>query len=112
MSNIAPQRHTKCVSEAVNVKVDMRGLLDTGELLTGTPTVVEVTTTDLTLENKIINTTSLTINGDTVAAGQAVQFRISGGTAGSTYTIRITVGTDSSPAQTRMQKLKIKVIAD
>ena len=81
MGNIAPQRHEKCVSEVINVKVDMRSVLDTGELLSGTPTVAEVDDTDLTIQNNIVNTATLTINDDTVAVGEAVQFRVSGGVA-------------------------------
>lgn len=112
MSTTAPQRHSKSVSEVVNVAVDMRGILDEGELLTGTPTIIEVATNVLTLSNKAINTEALVINSETVAIGEAVQFSVAGGVAGSTYTIRITVVTDSTPAQTRIVRLKIAVVAD
>ena len=77
MPNTAPQRHTKTVTEVRNVAVDFLGLLDDGELLTGTPTVVEVTTTDLTLASKAVNATALTINGVDCIAGQAVTFKVS-----------------------------------
>lgn len=74
--------------------------LDSGELLTGTPTVVEVDTSDLTLGNKAVSTGSLTILGRTVATGKAVQFSASGATAGTTYRVRVTATTDASPART------------
>lgn len=108
----APQRYIKHVSELVNAAVDMRGLLDTGELLTGTPTVVEVTTTDLTLTSKAINSSAVVVNGESCAAGQAVTFRVAGGVAGSQYTIRITASTNATPAQTRIVKVRLGVIAD
>lgn len=40
------------------------------------------------------------LTGRTVITGRAVQFRVSGGTAETTYTISIQVGTDSTPSQT------------
>lgn len=108
----APQRHTKSVSEVANVAIDLRGLLDSGELFQGTPTITEVTTTDLTLSNKAINGSSLVINGQTCVAGQAVTFRVSGGVAGSEYAINITATTNATPAQTRLVKIRLRVVAD
>ena len=102
----------KSVSENVNCAVSFVNLLDSGELLTGTPTIVEVTTSDLTLSNKVVNTAQLTINGETVAIGQAVQFHAQGGTAGTDYDIRITATTDSSPAQTRICRVTLPVVSD
>ena len=108
----APQRYSKHVSELVNVSVDMRGVLDSGELLTGTPTVVEVTTSDLTLSSKAVNSTTLTINGNTCVVGQAVTFRVAGGVAGTDYVINITAGSNATPAQTRIVKVRLRVVAD
>lgn len=108
----APQRYIKHVSELVNVAVDMRGLLDTSELLTGTPTIVEVTTTDLTLSSKAINTGAVVVNGVSCAAGEAITFRVAGGVAGTQYVIRITAGTNATPAQTRIVKVRLGVVAD
>lgn len=106
----APQRYTKADSEVINVAVDVRGLLDDGELATGTPTIVEVTTSDLTIANKAVSSTALTILGESVAAGEAIQCKVSGGTANTSYTIRITFGTDSDPAQTRIVDILIDVV--
>ena len=112
MANTAPQRHTKSVSEVRNVSIDMRGVLDVGELLTGTPTIVEVTTPDLTLASKAVNSTTLTINGVECVAGQAVTFTVSGGVAGSTYEIRVTVSSNASVPQTFVVAVRLSVIAD
>lgn len=81
-------------------------------LLTGTPTVVEVSywttdpdvetvSTDLTLANKAINSSVLTINDREVVAGKAVQFSVSvpSDKAGRNYRVRITPTTDGVPAE-------------
>jgi hypothetical protein len=112
MSVTAEQVHCKAVSETVNVAVNFQGDLDSGELLTGTPTVVEITTSDLTLANKAVNTAALTILGVSVAIGEAVQFNVVGGTADTTYSIRCTATTDATPAQTRIVIVKLLVVAD
>jgi hypothetical protein len=108
----APQRREKTVSEARNIAIDFTGKLDAGELLTGTPTVVEIVTADLTLSNKAINTSAKTINGVSVATGMAVLFKAAGGEAGRSYRIQITVTTNASPAQTLVENVILKVIAD
>lgn len=108
----ANQVQCKTASEVRNVAVSFSGKLDSGELLTGTPTVVEVTTSALTLDNKVVSTAILTINSVSVPVGEAVQFRVSGGTAGATYQIRINCDTDASPAQTLYGDVILEVIAD
>ena len=109
----APQIHEKKVSAARNIAVSFSGKLDVGELLTGTPTIVEVTTTDLTLSDKVVSTAILTINGVSVPINEAVQFHVeAGGTAGTQYKILITVGTDSTPAQTLVGVVLVDVVAD
>ena len=112
MASEAPQRHTKCVSEKINVAVDCSGILDVGELLTGTPIVEEVGTNDLTLDDKALNTAVLTVNGEGVAVGQAVQFSVAAGVADTDYIIRITVATDATPAQTRLTRVHLGVEPD
>ena len=109
--NTAPERPVLVPGETRNFAVSFAGELDSGEVLTGTPTVAEQTTSDLTIENKAVNTAALTINGKTVAIGNAVQFKVSAqlaagseredeSVATGTYKIKITVGTDATPAQT------------
>lgn len=108
MSSVVPERRTKTEDEVRNVAVDFTQELDSGELLAGTPTITE-STGDLTISNKAVSTSSLTINGSTVATGGAVQFKVSGGTAGTTYTINIQCSTDSSPAQTVEADVELEV---
>jgi hypothetical protein len=102
MPTIANQRGEMSAGAARNVAIDYTSeLAKTGELLTGTPTITEVTTSDLTLSNKAVSTASLTILGETVAIGKAVQFKVSAGSGLlGQYTVRITVSTDATPAQT------------
>lgn len=102
--NTTPERPVLVPDEIRNFAVSFAGELDSGEVLTGTPTVEEETTTDLTIANKAVNTSALTINGKNVPIGEAVQFKVSGqqamGSAASgTYKIKITVSTDATPAQ-------------
>jgi len=98
-----PQTFVISVGDTETVAVNFTDHLDSGELLTGTPTVVEVTTSDLTLGSKAVNTATYveSQSGDTVAIGAAVQFSVSGGTAAnSPYKIRVTCSTDATPART------------
>ena len=82
-----------------NVTVSFHDTLDSGVTLT-LSTIAEVTTTDLTITNKAINTAEVTVpdNGETVtvAVGQAAQCTVAGGTAGLSYLVRITVTTSES----------------
>lgn len=83
----------------VNVDFTLYGL-DKTELLTGTPVVVEVTTTDLTLANKAVNIATFTNQrGKIVAIGKGVQFTVAGGVAGTSYEVSVQCGTNGSPAQ-------------
>lgn len=97
MVQTLPQIGRISAGDIETVAIDFRLQLDDGELLTGTPTVAEVTTTDLTIDDETVNTGELVILTETVVAGQAVQFTVSGQVAGSTYRVRITVITDSDP---------------
>jgi hypothetical protein len=107
-----PQRQTCRVGEARTPAVSFVGVLESGELLTGTPTVVEVTTSDLTITNEVVNTAAITINSKSVAIGQAVQFKVTGQAAASSpYTLRVTASTDADPAQTIIRDLTLLVVA-
>jgi len=110
----SPERQTKTVSEVRNVAISFVGKLEeSGELLTGTVTVAEVTTSDLTFANQAVNTAELKINKKTVAIGKAAQFKVSGGlVVNSPYEITVYVATDSSPAQTLYGTISITVVAD
>lgn len=90
------------------------GKLDAGELLTGTPVVTQhrsvPTTADaLTLDDKAVNTSTIEVNGRDCLAGEAVQFTVTGGTAGAKYTVSVKCGTDATPAQTLEAFVTIKV---
>lgn len=104
-------RQIPCVSstETRLCAVDFTDKLDPGESLTGTPTVTD-STGDLTLANKSVSTAELTVAGRQVTAGRAVQFTTTGGTAGTRYTISVSVGTDSTPAQTLEADLLLDVV--
>lgn len=73
--------------------------LDSGELLTGTPTVVEVTTSDLTISNIAVSTSALTILEEASATGTAVQFVVTGQQVNTVYELLITATTDSTPSR-------------
>lgn len=67
------------------------------EILTGTPTV---TASTVTLSNKHVSTETVWLkDGTRVIAGQAVQYAITGGTAGANE-VTVTATTTSTPAQT------------
>lgn len=102
----------KTTSEIRNVAISYVGVLDAGEDLSGVPTVTEVTTTDLTIANERISVVVLTINGISVAIAQAVQFKVSGGVAGKLYTIKISVSSTATPAQTFVVLVKLKVFGE
>jgi hypothetical protein len=89
------------------VSIDYTDWLDAGESLDGTPTAVEVTSTDLTIEDlggtanqATVSTGELVILGATVAAGAAVSFVVSGQVHGSSYQVLVTATTDATPART------------
>ena len=91
----APQFPIQSITETRFHAVSFVGKLDTGETLTGTPTVTEIDTAHLTITNKAVNSTALTINGHSVAIGQAVQCKVvsSAMVAGTTYRILVTCTT-------------------
>ena len=99
MTDLADQVYTATTTETLNMSVSFADKLSTGELLTGTPTVTEETTSDLTITNKAVSTAILTIDGKSVAAGAAVQYSASGFQHGITYRIDSLCNSDSIPAQ-------------
>jgi hypothetical protein len=99
-STNASQRPRARVGDEKNQRVSFAKELDDGELLTGTPLVVEQTTSDLTITNIAVSIAQLTIKGVATAIGEAVQFHSTGFQSGVTYNILVTVVTDATPAQT------------
>jgi len=100
------QRPVISVGDTDIAKIDYTDYLDSTELLTGTPTVAEVTTTDLTLTNKTVNATEVRILERDVAIGKAVQFKVSGQKINTEYSIRVTASTDAGRTAVRDAILK------
>ena len=88
------QRPVISFGETEVVSIDYTNNLKAGELLTGTPTVVEVITTHLTLTSKTVTAEEVRILERNVDAGKAVQFIVSGQHLNVQYSIRITANTD------------------
>ena len=84
------------------VSIDCTNYLDADELLTGTPTVAEVDTDDLSFSNIGVSQSELTILRKSVEIGHAVQFKVAGQQSGVTYRVRVTFYTDSSPQRTKV----------
>lgn len=83
--------------------------LPAGVLLTGTPTVEEQGSSDLTLSNKSINTSDKVVLGETYPSGTAVLFHRSGGVAGRDYIIKVSVTTDATPADVIVGWLRLTI---
>jgi hypothetical protein len=94
MPDIAPQIRSMSVAETRTISVDFSGKLDDGESLTGTPVATEPSGT-IALSGEVVSSTELTINGEAVAAGLAVQFVADASVTGR-YLIDIVVSTDAS----------------
>lgn len=101
---------SKAAGETRNVAIDMRGKLDDGEFILSPPTVIELVTNDLTLASKTVNAEDQIVENEIVPAGQAIQFKVSGGVAGKKYTIRVTATTTAVPAQVLIENIMLRVI--
>lgn len=106
MTDTAPQVHSLSVNETRAVAVSMVGKLDEGETLSGSPTVVEVDTSDMTLSSKAVNTVALSINGATVAIGNAIQFVAVCATPGY-YMVRVECATSGSQVIDGLVRLQV-----
>ena len=101
----APQVPELSVGADRNFAISFDKLLDVGELLINTPTIAEITTSDLIFTNQGISTAELKINDGKVATARAVQFNASGFLDGVRYQVKITVNTDATPAQTLVRTI-------
>lgn len=101
---------SKTPSEVRNGAISLSHLLNTGELLTGTPSV-SATPSGLTFSNAAVNSGILTVKGVSVPIGEAIQFSISGGTSGVVYTCTAVCSTTASPTQTVNVVFKLLVSA-
>lgn len=110
----AKELHCVTTSEVRNLYVEFSDDLVGSDKLTGTPTIVEVTTSDLTLSNEVVTTaTYQSAKGETVAIGAAVSFKVdaSEASASTTYTIKITCATDNAVPETLHGEVQISVEA-
>lgn len=108
MSSYAPEIRTMYPGESRLVSISFVGVLESGVLLTGTPTL-SISSTVPTTTAIAVSTTALTINNSTVSAGQAVQFAFSSTEAGVLYTVRATVTSNSTPADTFKRAIRIQM---
>ena len=107
---IAKQRPFVVEGEIRNARYSFDDALRAGDTLTGTPTIVEVTTTDLAISNKLVSTSSLVIEGETVTTGRAVTFTVTGfQRATRRYTIKMTVTAVSG--ETIIRYLRLPCVA-
>lgn len=91
-----PQRNKMGVGETRIAAVNFGPTLDDSDTLTGTPTVVEQTTSDLTISQVTLNSATYEErgSGETVAANTAVKFAVTGGSvANSPYSLLVTAST-------------------
>lgn len=104
MSSTAAQRGEKAPGEVAVYSIDFgstvsrTGKLAVGDLLTGTPTIVQdsvdpSTATSLTLATKIVNTSQVVVNGRTCLVGEALQVTISAGEDLAAYRLKCTCST-------------------
>ena len=103
---------SKTVSEVRNLAASFVGKLDVGENLTSVLPPAEVSSSDLSFSNIGVSIIVLTINGNSVPIGRAVQFSVSGGIAGKRYEITITASSDAAPAQTLTLIVTLNVAGD
>lgn len=107
----APQIPCFVEGETRNGKASFASKLDAGELLTGTPTITEIGTTDLTFANVALSTAVQLINGIEVAAAAAVNWKVTGFIANKAYRLLITGNTTAVPAQTLRGIARFTVMA-
>lgn len=104
------QIQQKRSNETRNAAVDFTNVLPSGISLTGTPTVTEQTTSDLTVASVALGTGSRVINGTTVETSKWVSFSVAGGNSGQSYTLDVSATSAESPAETYHQHITIEVL--
>lgn len=99
----SPDRLFKQPGESLLLYMDFTKRLNTGETLTGTPTITSAEefpnaggATDLTISSPAVTSSAITTNYGTIAVGKGVQFRVVGGTDGKTYRIQVSCATSAS----------------
>lgn len=105
MALIAPEIRSFTTDETRNISIDCSEVLDDGELLTGSPTIQ--CNAEITVTNEQVNAGAVVINGDSVAAGSAIQFTATCSTPG-TYYIEAKCNTDAG----QLIEGRIKVVVE
>jgi hypothetical protein len=106
--SIAKQLRTKAAAETKDLVIDCASALADAEAITGTPTVTVSPPDDLTVTGIAVNESVLTEPGYPDAQiGQAIQFFVGAGTAGTTYTLTITYDTDAGQDLEAVCKLRV-----
>lgn len=97
MSIQAIGRTEKTIAEVRNGALSFAGKLDSGETLTGTPTYTVSPSSGLgTVDTLAVNLAAIAINGETVAIGEAVTYRVAAdGTTPGVYQVRIRCATST-----------------
>lgn len=106
MSITIQEARVKHSSETRNVGVSLSGCLESGETITGTPTVTAAPS-GLTISGQSVNAAIVEIEGVNVPIGEAVLFAVAGGTDATKYTITVTAVT--SEGQTIVRKCVLRV---
>ena len=108
-----PQIYEMSEGAIDNFAVDATDWLNEGEQLTGTPTAVEVTTSDLTISAVAVNTKPVEQdNGEPdIAIGKAVVGQVEGQLeATAKYTVTVTASNDAADPRTFVGDMIIKVV--
>lgn len=94
MSVQAPDTIDKHPSESLTIPIDFTGLLQSGETLSGTPTIAVISGAGLTIATPAVVATAYTKrNGNSIAVGKGVTLVASSGTVGVTYRVQATCST-------------------
>lgn len=116
LSVAASKPKVKHSEESIKFGFDFTKLLRTGEALTGTPTVTCTAVTgsggtvnDLTIASIAVNAAAFDNDeGGSVAIGDGVQARISGGVDGCDYTLECKPATDQSDTRVLICTLQVR----
>jgi hypothetical protein len=99
---------TKKPQEVRNIIISFSAKLDKDEFLSGTPTVSEIGTTDLTISDETVTVLNHTIGGLAIPSSAGVEFTVSGGVSREQYTIRVSV--DTSLGQTLVEDVRLAIL--
>lgn len=105
MAAKAPQLHPVSTEETRTVSVSFAEMLDSGELLSGTPDIQ--CSANLTISAAQVTSDVAEINGEQVIAGNAVQFHVAGSVPG-LYPIEIVCNTNAGQVVEGVIMLRVR----